>query len=56
MNLKIMIRVILRESLILPVLRLKKTHPNAYITAKGYEILLRNATDELFDLMIGKKK
>ena len=55
MTLKNKIRKILVDGLVLPVKRLKETHPEYYFTEKGYNTLMDNVTEELFDLMIGKK-
>lgn len=56
MNLKTKIRKILVNGLVLPVKRLKETHPDYDFTEKGRTTLIDNVTDELFNLMIGKKK
>ena len=56
MNLKTKIRKILVDGLMLPVKRLKETHPDYDFTDKGRTTLIDNVTDELFDLMIGKSK
>jgi hypothetical protein len=56
MNLKTKIRKILVDGLILPVKRLKETHPDYDFTDKGRTTLIDNVTDKLFDLMIGKKQ
>ena len=54
MNLKIKIRKILNEGLVLPILELRKTHPEYSITEKGYDMLLDNTTNEIINLL--KKK
>ena len=56
MTLKTKIRKILIDGLVLPVKRLKETHPDYDFTDKGRTTLIDNVVDDLFDLMIGKKK
>ena len=56
MTLKTKIRKILIDGLVLPVKRLKETHPDYDFTDKGRTTLIDNVTDELFNLMIGRKK
>jgi len=51
MNLKIKIRKILDEGLVLPVLKLKETHPEYTFTEKGYNMLLDNTTEEIIKLL-----
>ena len=51
MTLKSKIRKILENGLVLPVLKLKETHPDHYFTEKGYDRLLSNTTEEIIDLL-----
>ena len=46
------IRKILKDGLVLPVLKLKETHPDHYFTEKGYETLLSNTTEEIMILLM----
>ena len=56
MTLKNKIRKILKDGLVLPVKRLKETHPDYYFTEKGCNTLLDNVANDLANFMIGKKK
>ena len=56
MNLKTKIRKIMKRYLVDTVISLRKNFPDTLLTEKGYNTMLDGATDELFDLMIGKKK
>ena len=51
MTLESKIRKILNEGLVLPVLKLRETHPDHYITESGYNRLLNNTTEELIKLL-----
>lgn len=44
------IREILKTNLVLPVLKLRETHPEHYVTEKGFNALLDNATNEIVAL------
>lgn len=55
-SLKTKIRKILIDGLVLPVKRLKETHPDYDFTEKGRTTLIDNVVNNLFNLMIGKKK
>ena len=56
MTLKTKIRKIMKRYLVDTVMSLRKNFPDTLLTEKGYNTMLDGATDELFDLMIGKKK
>ena len=42
---------ILKNNLVLPILKLRETHPDTFITEQGYKTLVDNAEQEILSLI-----